>query len=164
MRELHAGSTPSSTTGHARKKSPAQLQREIDAALGKSPKKSKHHASKRKLDAFTEAYLETALWSETDEEEKPLDRNFGISDFAPEAVDAAIKAAADFQQRNETDLDEASGDSEQHGHDFWLTRNGHGAGFWGRGYGAVGERLSKAAEAYGSEDIYVGDDGLLYFS
>ena len=165
MRELRDAAVPSSTTGHARKKSPAQLQREIDEVLGKSAKSQKSQKStQRKMDAFTRSYLETALWSSTDDEGKPLDRDYGISDFAPEALDAAIKVAADFQESNEDDLDETSGDSEQHGHDFWLTRNGHGAGFWDRGYGPVGDRLTKAAKAYGSEDIYVGDDGLLYFS
>ena len=171
-----------------KKKSPAQLQREIDEALGK---KSTHrsavsgrfvqkdsarrrprttvkesHATLRqpKVDSFTQSYLETALWSETDDDGTPLDRNYGISDFAPEALATAVKVAKEFQTSNEDDLNETTGDDEQHGHDFWLTRNGHGAGFWDRGYGPVGERLTKAAKAYGSEDIYVGDDGLLYFA
>lgn len=152
------------------KKSPAQLQREIDQVLAK---KTKPHAStKRKLDDFTRAYLNTALWSSTDEQGEPLDKNYDISDLAPEALDAAIKDATTFQSRNTIDLVKASklakpseySSAAQHGHDFWLTRNGHGAGFWDRGYGAVGDRLSKAAKAYGSKDIYVGDDGLLYFS
>lgn len=47
---------------------------------------------------------------------------------------------------------------EQHGHDFALTRNGHGAGFWDRGYGAVGDRLTEAAQAYGEHSVLT-DDG-----
>lgn len=35
------------------------------------------------------------------------------------------------------------------GHDFWLTRGGHGTGFWDRGLGELGDRLSDAAQAYG---------------
>lgn len=31
---------------------------------------------------------------------------------------------------------------EQAGSDFWLTRNGHGTGFWDRGLGTVGEALT----------------------
>ncbi len=39
------------------------------------------------------------------------------------------------------------------GHDFWLTRSGHGAGFWDRGLtGGLGERLTEASKAYGSPD------------
>ena len=38
----------------------------------------------------------------------------------------------------------------QHGGDFYLTRNRHGAGFWDRGYGDVGKQLTEAAKIYGS--------------
>jgi len=47
---------------------------------------------------------------------------------------------------------------EQHGHDFALTRNGHGAGFWDRGYGEDGDTLSDAARAYGEYSVLT-DDG-----
>lgn len=49
--------------------------------------------------------------------------------------------------------------AELAGHDFALTRNGHGAGFWDRGLGEVGERLSDLARLYGESSWYVGDDG-----
>lgn len=49
------------------------------------------------------------------------------------------------------------------GHDFWLTRNHHGAGFWDRGLGDLGDRLTKLAHTYGEADPYIGDDGLIYF-
>lgn len=114
------------------------------------------------MDDFTESYLETALWSSTNDEGEPLDDNYGIEDFAPEALKQAKEDTADFQEQNADDLEEA-GDDGQNGHDFWLTRNGHGAGFWDRGYGDVGDRLTKASKAFGSADIYVGDDGMLYF-
>jgi hypothetical protein len=125
----------------------------------------------RKLDDFTSAYLEAALWSSTDDDDEPLDRDYGIEDFAPEAIKQAVKDAATFQADNADDLDEAAefgtrgewSTDEQHGHDFWLTRNRHGAGFWDRGYGVVGKRLTKAAQAYSEVNIEVGDDGLLYF-
>jgi hypothetical protein len=130
-------------------------------------------ARRKKLDDFTRAYLEAALWSSTGDDGEPLDRDYYIEDFAPEAIKEALKDVKAFQRENADDLDEASdfipaggewSDDEQHGHDFWLTRNGHGVGFWDRGYGAVGDRLSKAAERYGEVWPYVGDDGLVYFS
>jgi len=126
---------------------------------------------KRKLDDFTRAYLEAALWSSTDDDDEPLDRNYGIEDFAPEALVQAVEDAKTFQEYNSDDLDEAAELAprrrewtvdEQHGHDFWLTRNHHGVGFWDRGYGDVGDRLTKAAQAYGEVNVIVGDDGLLY--
>lgn len=45
------------------------------------------------------------------------------------------------------------------GHDFALTRNGHGAGFWDRGLGRVGDMLTEEARAYGSHYIAISDDG-----
>ncbi len=66
------------------------------------------------------------------------------------------------QPRHYADLEASGLSSEQAGHDFWLTRNGHGAGFWDRGLGALGERLSKESKPYGSCDLYVGDDGQIY--
>lgn len=51
----------------------------------------------------------------------------------------------------------------QAGHDFWLTRNGHGAGFWDGDWSEdYADDLAKAAESYGSFDIYLGDDGNIY--
>jgi hypothetical protein len=105
-------------------------------------------------------YLETALWSSTDEDGRPLDEQFDVSDFAPEAIRQAEKDCLDFLSTNDVgDLDE--GDV---GHNFWLTRNRHGAGFWDRGLGALGDRLTKAAHAYGECDIYLGDDGKLHLT
>lgn len=43
--------------------------------------------------------------------------------------------------------------AEQIGHDFNLTRNRHGAGFWDRGWGRLGERLTAIAHAYGSQSL-----------
>ena len=48
------------------------------------------------------------------------------------------------------------------GHDFWLTRCGHGVGFWSRGLGRLGEKLTHLAEQTGDVDLYVGDCGLVY--
>ncbi|WMC09546.1 hypothetical protein PU634_10500 [Oceanimonas pelagia] len=50
----------------------------------------------------------------------------------------------------------------QMGHDFWLTRNGHGSGFWDRGYGSEGQLLTQAAEQYSEIHLYLGDDLLIY--
>ncbi|MEG3175813.1 hypothetical protein U1872_06195 [Sphingomonas sp. RB3P16] len=52
----------------------------------------------------------------------------------------------------------------QAGCDLWLTRNGHGAGFWDRGLGKAGDLLTEAAAALGSIDPYFGDDGKFYLS
>ncbi len=55
---------------------------------------------------------------------------------------------------------------EQLGHDLWLTRNGHGTGFWDRD--AIPEskrkKLTEVARVFGSCDIYLGDDDKIYLT
>ena len=55
------------------------------------------------------------------------------------------------------------GDADSFASDFVLTRNHHGAGFWDRGLGADGDKLTKMSRPYGSVGLYRGDDGKLYF-
>lgn len=44
------------------------------------------------------------------------------------------------------------------GHDFWLTRNRHGAGYWDRGLGDLGDRLTEAAMAFGEVEVITEDE------
>lgn len=110
-----------------------------------------------KLDAFTIAYITAAIWSSVDDDGKPLDADHDDSDLAPEALAAMVADCEAFQRDHAADLEGL--DVDQCGQDFWLTRNGHGAGFWDRGYGQLGDKLSKASEVYGECNLYVDDDG-----
>jgi hypothetical protein len=113
------------------------------------------------LDTFTKQYLETALWAETDDNGDPLDRNHELCSFAPETLARAIADCAAFQAANAADIGERASDA---GHDFWLTRNGHGTGFWDGDWPEdAGKRLTVASKRFGEIHLYVGDDGLLYF-
>ena len=51
--------------------------------------------------------------------------------------------------------------AESFAHDFALTRNRHGAGFWDRGYGELGDFLSDLARIWGeaSLEVWVDADG-----
>lgn len=125
-----------------------------------------HWSGRLEQEKFLAAYLECALWSSTDNADdsggSPLDDNYGPEDLSDEALEQCRKDCADFLEAEAADLEEAGITLEQAGHDFWLTRNGHGAGFWDRGLGAVGERLSKACKPYGSVYLYVGNDGRIH--
>jgi hypothetical protein len=125
-----------------------------------------------KLDKFTLAYIECALWASNDESDEnggePLDANYSASDLAPETLEAMKIDCAAFQRDNAADI--AAGPDgpdytryERAGHDFFLTRNHHGAGFWDGDWSAeAGERLTAASHAHGETNLYVGDDGLIY--
>lgn len=112
------------------------------------------------LDTFTRAYLECALWSSTDDE-TPLDRDHDITDIADEAVAKAIADCAAFRDKAGDML--AEWDAGKAGFNFWLTRNGHGAGFWDCST-INGDALTAVAETFSETDAYIGDDGRIYLS
>jgi len=112
------------------------------------------------LDSFTRAYVECALWSSIGDDGEPLDAVYSLDDLAPECLQQMVDDCQDFRELAGDALDGI--DDEQAGHDFWLTRNGHGVGFWDRGLGAVGDQLTKDSKSFGSCHLYVGDDGAIY--
>lgn len=119
---------------------------------------------------FFNAYIECALWSTTEVDEEgnmgeSLESNYSVDDIAPETLETMREECEDFQEQHAELLAQAYGPTYgagDAGHDFWLTRNGHGAGFWDRGLGKVGELLTKWAKIHGSVDLYVGTDGRIY--
>lgn len=122
------------------------------------------------IDEFAQAYAMAALWSSVGDDGELLDDCHGVDDIAPECMAAMRKSCADFIGSNKADMqaycermksEEWTG-MQRAGHDFWLTRCGHGTGFWDHGLGELGERLSDAASVYGNVELYVGDDGLIY--
>ena len=109
------------------------------------------------------AYLECALWASVDDDGNPLDNGRDASDFDHGAVFDANTELLVFELVCAADIAETGMSADQLGHDLWLTRNGHGVGFWDRRYGAAGDRLTDAAHAMGECNAYIGDDGLAYF-
>lgn len=108
---------------------------------------------------MTNAYIEAALWStSTDDGMDFLDN--GEFEVSREFREKAAKDCQDFFNKI-VDLEHNLTD-EQLGHDFWLTRNGHGTGFWDRGLGEVGKKLSNVARSFGPCELYVGDDNRIY--
>lgn len=115
------------------------------------------------MDTFTRAYIEAALWSSTDDDGKSME-SYGISNISEKTLEEMIADCRDFQEANEIPQYNKEGytDEEMAGHDFWLTRNHHGAGFWDRDLGEIGEKLTAAAHAYGEFNLYIGEDGKIY--
>ncbi len=134
--------------------------------------------SETNITKFIAAYLVTALWSSNDESREdggdPLDDNYTVADISPgtlatmsgdcrnflaeagETIEAAIEtgevvAGPDFDAWGRA------------GHDFWLTRNGHGAGFWdGDWPEPFAATLTDAAHAAGETNLFVNDDGQVW--
>ncbi len=113
-------------------------------------------------------YAICALWTEYEEltgDTLPpgeADADLLALPMDPDTQEEMNKDVADFIQANWDDVKDL--DPEQVGHDFWLTRNGHGVGFRDRGLGELGDRLTDACESYGEFWLYMGDDGLVWGS
>jgi|11BtaG_2_1085332.scaffolds.fasta_scaffold43198_2 hypothetical protein len=126
---------------------------------------------------FIIGYKIASLWSSNDPDQTAcefLDEKFDINDFDTDASQTIETDCVKFLQANRDDLveyaDNVSYNSEESlspyevaGHDFWLTRNGHGAGFWDRNgiEDNLGNRLSDASRDFGECWIYVNDDQTL---
>ena len=109
------------------------------------------------------SYIECALWCSRDEDDNHLNEYYGPEDLAPEARRSMESDCNDFLALiAETKTDRSNWTDEQLGHDFWLTRNGHGAGFHDRPDEENGRALTNLADTFGASDLYEGDDGLLY--
>lgn len=121
--------------------------------------------NKEPFKLFVRAYVECALWSENglgDTDASLESQGYEASDISLRSAVAIVGDCRDFWNANEADISFAP---EQAGHDFLLTRNRHGAGFWDGGWAqAAGRRLTENANAYGEANFYVGDDGKVYTS
>ena len=124
-----------------------------------------------KLDAFTRAFLECALWSSNDGSRDdggdPLDMNYTIDDIDPTCLTGLMAECEAFQEANADALDACSMrvDLAGAGHDFWLTRNRHGAGFWdGDWFEPHATTLTESSHKFGEVILYVGDNGMIYAS
>lgn len=116
------------------------------------------------ISAMLSAYQECAEWSSTHMESEDADPvnidSMGL-EWHPDAVRKAESIISAFVAHNADDL--AGMDPGQAGHDLWLTSARHGAGFWDRGLGAKGQRLTDSAHTF-QMDLYVGDDGFLHLA
>jgi len=130
-------------------------------------------AEDAKIDSFTRGYITALLWSwlpeSEDENEKTCEPIF--ENLSREAIETSIEECKKFQTKNAGLLKkyykkykpaENYTVEECAGHDFYLTRCGHGVGFWDRGLGQLGEDLSGAC-GYSERSLFCNDDDLLYF-
>ena len=120
------------------------------------------------LQEMLSAYIECLLWCSTDDDDKPLDFYYDESYLDESTRATMLKDCTDFISTNAELIEKAQEIRRytyswaQCGHDFCLTRNGHGAGFWDRGLGEIGQKLTKAAKFYGEFNLYFGDDGKIH--
>lgn len=121
-------------------------------------------------DEMLNAYTACALWSSMDNSDdqggEPLDTNYDAADIHPDTLATMRADCAAFLAANAAILETCFGTADQAGHDFWLTRCGHGTGFWDRDDNvwtpAARDALSDYCRRAGNVDLYIGDDGLIH--
>ena len=106
------------------------------------------------LQACKDAYFECALWSSTTvvhEGDDPVRLDTLGEPVHPHFDDGFYDDLEDFLADPEVAylIGLTQQNAQQVGDDFWLTREGHGAGFWDRGNGPQGDRLAELTKAYG---------------
>lgn len=114
------------------------------------------------IDEIVDHYLVAGLWSTAMPDFTGYMGNGMMDDWydVDDCVnrDDAYAECESFVRYNADDLAfimrEHGATAAQIGHDFLLTRDGHGAGFWDRGYGAAGDRLTEACRPYGDSEFY----------
>lgn len=118
-------------------------------------------------ETFTESYIDTAIEDGSDrggEDSEDLNLDgLNSSDLADEArakMEADCKAFIDANAETLTAVMENMGAGDA-GYNFYMSRQGHGVGFWDRGLGANGEKLHDACkhrEIY----LYKDEDGKIH--
>lgn len=128
------------------------------------------------LDDFTKGYVECMIWSSNREgDEDSVQDGMDWDDLAIETKERVLKDCRAFQAeaaRRGLDLtattaarSDGSSEMAYAGHDFWLTREGHGCGFWdGDWPEELGKALTKLSKEFGETcGLTVDEDGLIYF-
>lgn len=114
------------------------------------------------MDTFTKAYIECMLWASLDDEDTPLDKNYTMLDISESLMWNISRDCEIFLDTYEEEIGEDN--KSQAGHDFWLTRNGHGTGFWDREH-IYGKQeatiLTNACKDFGEYNVVV-HEGKLY--
>lgn len=100
---------------------------------------------------MTKAYIEAIIFTDTgDRDQPPSD-----AQLTPLFKARAWADCRNFLLAYGALIKKSGASVEQVGHDLWLTRNGHGVGFWDRPeiYGdELSQELTRVAEAMGSVD------------
>jgi hypothetical protein len=112
------------------------------------------------IDKILNSYIETAIWAEESDENDLQGKT--INDVDKESVaNSKIEIYNFIKKAQQEASDELSAyDSETLGHNLWLSRNGHGAGF----FDDNNDKLQNLARSMKPVDIYLGDDGKIYIS
>lgn len=115
-----------------------------------------------KLGPFVDGYIAAALWSSHDAFDDSiefLDAKYDTGDIEEPTLLQMVRDCVAFYWRCRAILEDLyeRGDITQSeaGHCFWLSRNGHGAGFFGQPHWDI---LQNNARGFGEFNLWVSED------
>lgn len=109
-------------------------------------------------------YFIALFWSEIEENEDIQDSSdLSVHDINKECLLKQFKQLDEFFEKAESILDETDYTHDQACHDFLLTRQGHGVGFWEADHCTKeqGETLTEIAQQFNTM-YFSASDGVLY--
>lgn len=117
------------------------------------------------VEAF-QSYLDTLLWSSSDNDGNSYGDYIEPSDLDESEIETQWYQCYGFIKANSEaifHLVEEGHTLERIMHDFCLTRNRHGAGFWDGDYPEpYATQLTESAHRYAEVSLHTGDDGGVY--
>lgn len=125
------------------------------------------------LEEFVSEYIDTMLWAENvddinaepdengEREQVDADVHYDRTDIDGAGLDQIYPDCASFWEFHRELWRSVDITDEQAAHHFYLSRNGHGTGFWDRGLGVIGDQLHDAAKVYGTQGLMSNPDGTL---
>lgn len=118
------------------------------------------------MDGFTKAFIEALFFTESDTDNLG---DAGINEISTELMTRITQECLTFQSQadglivGENCHYKGCLTAEYAGHDFWLTRNGHGCGYTDGDWAEpAATKLYELSKSFGMMEVYLGDDGKVY--
>lgn len=124
------------------------------------------------MDDFVKGYAKAMLFTAPEDDDgKQLDSEYDWTDFSAESLKKMTDDCTTFRDKSGVEwtmlmkqplpADVGCSAEEYAGHNFALTRNHHGTGFWDRGYPKkLANALTKLSQAFGESNVYEQDGAL----
>ena len=115
------------------------------------------------IDKMAHGYINGALWVECShvgefEDDSFQDCGFDAGDLTAEAYYMVVDLCKDYLAKVGNLVDHADMEDSDVGYNLYLTIAGHGAGFWDRGLGKIGEDLSDLCDGLPALRFFVTDE------
>lgn len=121
--------------------------------------------TEEQIGEITRAFIDSTLWTGilwVGDDGEPADGVVDVDDIPARLLEDMRAEVRDFLDMVADSLtagtvarylEAVGGDVSYIGHDLALTRGGHGAGFWDRGAGVAGDRLTELAHSMRGEGL-----------